>query len=464
MHWLVRFFTQLREFIPPDLTPSYLWAARVPLSQTVEIAAGAMFFALTIGLLLALIIGARLPGSRLLYSFLVALRSIPDLTLAILCVVIVGIGPGAGMIAIAVYYGAAMGKVCGDLFISADPGPVESLSATGATPFTVAFYGLLPLRLKDLLTYGAYDFECAMRAAVIVGAVGAGGIGTELVGTINNTDYRRVTTLVLLLVALIAVFDKLAFLIRKHPSLLLGFAAAGLFSAWECRPQMFALAHTLEVLGRMWPPHLTPDQIHGLPELVGETLLIAFGGTALAVVIAFPLGALAARNLAPAVLCIPTRRFLELLRAIPEVVWGLLLVGMAVIGPSAGMLALALHSAGVFGKLYAESFENVTPEPVMALAATGGPGIAVASFGILPLAFPPMAIHTLFRFEWNIRAATIVGMIGAGGIGSALYNAQQLFFYDQMLAYVLITCALVIVVDSANSQLRKRWRVTEGRI
>src|SRR6516225_8716484 len=213
MFRLANFTTQLRQFFPPDLTPSFLCSERVPLLQTVEIAAGAMFFALTIGLLLALIIGARLPGSRLLYSFLVALRSIPDLTVAILCVVIVGLGPGAGMLAIALYYGAAMGKVCGDLFVSADPGPVESLSATGATPFTVAFYGLLPLRLKDLLTYGAYDFECAMRAAVIVGAVGAGGIGTELVGTINNTDYHRATTLVLLLVALIALFDMLATLV-----------------------------------------------------------------------------------------------------------------------------------------------------------------------------------------------------------------------------------------------------------
>jgi phosphonate transport system permease protein len=460
----MNFITQLRQFIPPDLTPSFLWSERVPLLQTVEIAAGAMFFALTIGLLLALIIGARLPGSRLLYSFLVALRSIPDLTVAILCVVIVGIGPGAGMLAIALYYGAAMGKVCGDLFVSADPGPVESLSATGATPFTVAFYGLLPLRLKDLLTYGAYDFECAMRAAVIVGAVGAGGIGTELVGTINNTDYHRATTLVLLLVALIALFDMLATLVRRRPSILLGFAVAGLLSAWDCRPQMFLLGHTLGVLRRMWPPHLTPGQLHSLPQLVGETLLIAFGGTALAVVLALPLGTLAARSITPAFFRVPARRFLELLRAIPEVVWGLLLVSTAVIGPRAGILALALHSSGVFGKLYAESLENVTPEPVTALLATGGSRIAVAGFGLFPLAFPPMVIHTLFRFEWNIRAATIVGMIGAGGIGSALFNAQQLFFYDQMLAYVLVTGALVIVVDLANSQLRQRWRVTEGLI
>jgi phosphonate transport system permease protein len=357
-----------------------------------------------------------------------------------------------------------MGKVCGDLFLSADPGPVESLGSTGAGPFTIAFYGLLPLRLKDLLTYGAYDFECAMRAAVIVGAVGAGGIGTELVSTINQYDSQKTTTLVILLVLLIAAFDKLATLVRKYPSLLAGFVVVGVLSAWINRPRMFAFTHTLDVLGRMWPPHLTPVQVHDLPQLLGETLAIAFGGTALAVVFALPLGALAARNLAPTFLHFPVRRLLEMLRAVPEVVWGLLLVCASLMGPRAGMLALALHSTGVFGKLYAESIENVAPEPVMALAATGGPRIAVASFGLLPLAFPPMAIHTLFRFEWNIRAATIVGMIGAGGIGQALYNSQQLMFYNQTLAYVLITGALVLLVDFANTQLRKRWKVTEGRI
>ena len=464
MHALENFFAQLRLFFPPDLSPSFLWAERVPLLQTVEIAAGAMVFSLTMGLLLALIIGARLPGSRVLYGLLVSLRSIPDLTMAILFVVLVGIGPGAGMLAIAVYYGAAMGKVCGDLFVSADPGPVESLASTGAGPFTVAFYGLLPLRLKDLLTYGAYDFECAMRASVIVGAVGAGGIGTEIIGTINNYDYRHATTLVLMLVALIAMFDLFALAVRNYPRLLLLFLVAGLYSAWECRPQMFAWSHTLSTLHKMWPPRIPAERIGELPRLLGETLEIAFGGTSLAVLLALPLGATAARNLAPAWLHFPVRRVLEGLRAIPEVIWGLLLVTTAGIGPTAGVFALALHSTGVFGKLYAESIENVQPEPVMALAATGGPRIAIASFGLLPLAFPPMAIHTLFRFEWNIRAATIVGMIGAGGLGGALYNAQQLFFYDQMLAYLLITWALVMLTDWANGRLRKQWKVTEGQI
>jgi phosphonate transport system permease protein len=267
-----------------------------------------------------------------------------------------------------------------------------------------------------------------------------------------------------MLVALIAVFDLGAFAVRKYPQLLLLFLAGGLYSAWDCRPQMFAWSHTLDVLRRMWPPKLSIDQVHALPRLVGETLAIAFGGTALAVLLAIPLGAAGARNLAPVWMHFPVRRLLEGLRAIPEVIWGLLLVTMAGIGPKSGILALALHSTGVFGKLYAESIENVQWEPVMALAATGGPRLAIAGFGLMPLAFPPMAIHTLFRFEWNIRAATIVGMIGAGGIGGALFNAQQQFFYDQMLAYLLITWVLVIMADWANGQVRKRWKVTEGQI
>jgi phosphonate transport system permease protein len=103
----------------------------------------------------------------------------------------------------------------------------------------------------------------------------------------------------------------------------------------------------------------------------------------------------------------------------------------------------------------------VAAEPVIAMASTGGSTLSIAGFAVLPLAFAPMTIHTLFRFEWNMRAATIVGMIGAGAIGGALFNAQQLFFYRQMMAYVLITWAMIMITDAANVRLRKYWRVSE---
>jgi len=454
--------TQIVHLPAPQLWLSYLRAELQPLWQTVEIAAGGMLFALSLGLLMGIVIGARMAGWRLLYAVLIALRSIPDLTLAIICVVLVGLGPGTGMLAIALYYCAVTGKTSGDLLASADRATVEALTGTGAGRIGVAFYGQLPLRLGDLMSYGAYDFECAIRAAVIVGAVGAGGLGAELAGTINALDYQRTAALVLLLVLLIAAFDKLAWFVRKQPRLLLGLIVLGVYSAWDLWPRMFAAAHTADVLRRMWAPRLTVEQVYALPVLIGETLLIAIAGTALAIVFAIPLGALAARNVAPAYINFPVRRLLELLRAIPEVIWGLLLVCVAVIGPAAGILALGLHGVGVFGRLFSEAMENVLPEPVWALSATGASEISVASYAVLPLAFPPMLIQMLFRFEWNLRAATVVGVIGAGGLGQALYNAQQLFFYDQMLAYLLVILVLVILVDLAAAFVRRRWHVAEA--
>ncbi|HEY2495926.1 MAG TPA: ABC transporter permease subunit [Candidatus Angelobacter sp.] len=451
----------LRQFFPPDLSFSYIRAESVPLFETLEIAAGAMFLALIIGLLLSLIIGARLPGSRALYALLTSIRSIPDLTLAILCVVLVGLGPAAGILALTVFYAAAMGKIFSDLFSSADPDAIEALHATGATRSMVAFYGLLPLRLKDLLTYGGYEFESAIRASVIVGAVGAGGIGTELVGSLNMTDYHRATTLIIMLVALIASVDLLVVYVRKKPGLLLVLAAFGAAAAWRHWPHLIAVTHALKTFSTMVPPQLPAEALRQLPTLIGETLLIALGGTFMAVVFAVPLAVAAARNISPLFISFPVRRLLEALRAVPEIVWGLILLGIAGLGPRVGILALGLHSTGALGKLYAESLENVASEPVIAMASTGGSALSIAGFAVLPLAFAPMTVHTLFRFEWNMRAATIVGMIGAGAIGGALFNAQQLFFYRQMMAYVLITWAMIMIADAVNVRLRKHWRVSE---
>jgi phosphonate transport system permease protein len=169
-----------------------------------------------------------------------------------------------------------------------------------------------------------------------------------------------------------------------------------------------------------------------------------------------PLALIAARNLVPVPIATVTRVLLETLRAVPEVIWGLVLITVIGVGPKAGVVALGLHSAGVLGKLYAECCENVRRAPVQALEATGASPLAVACYAILPLASGPMAIHTLFRMEWKLRAATVLGMIGAGGIGQGLYNAQQLFFYDQMMAYVLITWAIVMLSDALSDWTRHR--------
>jgi phosphonate transport system permease protein len=454
------FFRFLGQFSPPDLSWHYLSYLDAPIGQTIAMAMAALFAAVLIALPLSLIIGTRMPGSRLLYAALAAVRSVPDLTLAIFCVIIVGLGPGAGLVALVIYYAAAMAKVFGEIFLAADPRPLDALRATGASRISLAAFGLIPLKLGDVFSYGLYELESAMRASVIVGAVGAGGIGTELVGSVHGFEYRRVTTLVLTLVLLIVLVDRFCWLIRRFPVALAAIPPAGIVSLLFCWPQLFAFRHAMHTFASMLPPHLKPAQIHQLPMLILQTLGIAAGGTLCAAVLGLIVSPAAARGIAPGFIVQCTRRMLDFARAIPEVVWGLLLVTFVGVGPWAGLTALSLHSFGVLGKLFAESLENVPPNPIRALEATGASRLAVASFGNVPLAIGPITVHALFRFEWNVRAATVLGIIGAGGIGEALYNAQQLFFYREMLAYVLVTCAMVGVLDFISTYLRRRYQIS----
>jgi phosphonate transport system permease protein len=440
----------------PDLSLGYLRALIAPTVETLAMASGGIVVACAVGLPLGLAIATRAPGTRFLYELLTGLRAIPDLTLAILCVVIFGIGSAAGLMALMLFYTAMIGKVFADLFLAAEQAPLEALRATGAPRLAVAFFGMVPLRLKDLLTHGCYSFECAIRAAVIVGAVGGGGLGTELIGTLNALDYRRAMTLILVLILIMRLSDEASRLVRRRPRVALLILPAGLAALWAYRPQLLAAHHALGVLGSMLPPMLPPEAVARLPVLFGETVAIAVGGTALGALLALPLALAAARNLAPRPMVWTVRAGLEALRAVPEVVWGLVLVAAAGVGPVAGVAALGLHSAGVLGKLYAESLENVRREPMQAMEATGATTLSLAAFAAVPLAFSPMMVHSLFRLEWNFRAATVVGMIGAGGIGGALYDAQQLFFYREMLAYIVITWLIVSASDLLGQRLRRR--------
>lgn len=447
----------LAAFVPPDLSPHYLIALGPPTLESLGISAGAMTVAFAVSLPLGLAIGTEAPGARMLERLLAGFRAIPDLTLAIFCVVLFGLGAGAGLLALALFYSGAVSKMFGDLLRTVPRQPVQALQATGAGRTAVALFGLLPLASADLLTYGSYEFESAVRASVIVGAVGGGGLGSELVGTLAGLDYRRSTTILLILVLIVAAIDRLTVALRRRPRLLWLLLPVGLLSLWQYGPRLFAFGHALHTFAAMLPPTLPAQDWARLPHLIAETLAMAAAGTAFAVVLALPLGLASARTVAPAFLAVPVRRFLEALRAVPEVVWGLVLIAVAGVGPTAGALALGLHSAGCLGRLYAESFENVPRAPVLALAATGAGAVSVAGFATLPLALGPIAAHALFRLEWNLRMAAVVGMIGAGGIGQALYDAQQMMFYPTMMGYLLVTVALVAAADALSLRTRRAF-------
>lgn len=188
-----------------------------------------------------------------------------------------------------------------------------------------------------------------------------------------------------------------------------------------------------------------------------ETVQMALAGTFLALLVAFPVGFLAARNTTPhRFVYYGVRTFLNLVRTIPDLALGLLFVAAVGLGAFAGTLALAVHTATVLGKLLSESVENIDEGVVEAIRATGAGYTQILSFAVLPQILPDLISFTLYRLETNIRAASVLGLIGAGGIGYLMNTSFRTFQYQEAAAIVLVLIGLVMLVDYLSSRLRAR--------
>lgn len=205
---------------------------------------------------------------------------------------------------------------------------------------------------------------------------------------------------------------------------------------------------------RRWWNNVFPNTIIGATV---QTIQMALTGTVLATIFAFPLAFLAAANTSPHPLLYRTTRFvINFLRTIPDLALGLIFVAAVGLGPFAGTLALAVHTMTVLTKLLSESIENIDAGVVEAIRATGATYLQTVSFAVLPQMLPDLISFTLYRFETNIRAASVLGLIGAGGIGHLLSSSFKLFQYQEAAAIVLILIILVMLVDSLSARLR-RW-------
>jgi phosphonate transport system permease protein len=186
-----------------------------------------------------------------------------------------------------------------------------------------------------------------------------------------------------------------------------------------------------------------------------ETIQMALAGTFLALIVAFPLGFLAARNTTPhPAVYRGVRLALNLVRTIPDLALGLLFVAAVGLGAFAGTIALAIHTATVLGKLLSESVENIDEGVVEAIRATGAGYAQILSFAVVPQILPDLISFTLYRLETNIRAASVLGLIGAGGIGYLMNTSFRTFQYQEAAAIVLVLIALVMLVDYLSSRLR----------
>jgi len=206
-------------------------------------------------------------------------------------------------------------------------------------------------------------------------------------------------------------------------------------------------------VGEFFPPDTQPVFLRKLWAGTLETLAMSVLGTALAALAGLALAAPAAS--ARAALRAPTRGLLNALRAVPELVWAALLLVAAGLGPMAGTLALALHTAGVLGRLFADAIENAPPGPAQALRTQGVGGLRVLLYATLPQVLPQLVSYTLYRWENNIRAAAVLGVVGAGGLGQLLAFHLGLFHMPRTASILVAMLALVALVDAASYGARR---------
>jgi phosphonate transport system permease protein len=510
---------------PPDVSADFLVTVLRALTQTIATAVAGTFLSVVFALPLAVLATATLwsrgvlavneadnfvvrigaVSSRLVRALLGFVRAVPDLVWALLFVAAVGLGPLAGTLALTVSYTGVLGRVYADVFEHVAPQPLEALQSTGAARLQIFLRGVWPQALPHLMAYSLYSFECCIRAAAVLGFVGAGGIGYEISVSMRLFEYGQVLTLLLVLITLLIVTDAISRHLRSRsvhnrsrgsemrvegraPAMmrvrdssrlalrcLFVILVGSSFALAGFTPRTLAHAgigtRLAEFIGRMLPPDLGWSFVTSLGEAVLQTIAISLIGTlagvALAVVLALPATSTLtfAHGDSPAkhgitdrlprwLLFWSTRLVLNVLRSIPELVWVLICILAVGIGPFAGTIALGLHTAGVLGKLYAETMEEVPLPPMEALRSLGARPVQLLLWAIWPQARPLLISYTVLRLDMNLRASTILGLVGGGGLGQAIYNNVQLGFYSRLSTLILLIYALVLASDWIGERLR----------
>lgn len=452
---------------PPRLDQDFLALTLRASLESLAVATLGLFGALLLGVPFALLgsralslsrIGA-LPaplrnGLRALCRLVaILLRSLPELIWALLFVRLSGLGPMAAILAISVSYGGMLAKVYNEIMESGALQPARALLLGGAGRLQALCYGVLPAVRQELLSYTVYRWECALRASVIMGFVGAGGLGQQLELSLRMFAGGEVATLLLAFVVLVVLADGLSAWLRRNraPGLLLCalllLASLGAFTLLDWR----SLSLSLGGMGRFLAEFLQPDWSAPFLKLVAaglvDTLQMALLSTLLSALLAMPLAVLARQIW-------PLRLLFNLLRSVPELIFASLLVIAVGLGPVAGVLALTLHTTGVLARLFVETLENADQAPRRALQLAGAGRLASFWYGLLPMVWQQWLAYGLYRGEMNLRAATILGVVGAGGLGQQLYVSLSLFRYDQAATLILAILLLVWLAEELSRRTR----------
>ncbi|WP_150255819.1 phosphonate ABC transporter, permease protein PhnE [Nocardiopsis deserti] len=450
-------------------------------------------------------------------GLIVAARAVPDVVLAILFVRLFGLGALPGILAMGLHSIGMVGKLYADAIEQTSPGPREALNSIGATRAQRLLTAVVPQALPSFIAIGLHRFDINLRVSAVLGIVGVAGIGFEMTNAFARLDFGLGISWALILLLLCLLTEMVSASIRRMllrgsgddefgahgfrtrlfpgrpasgtdaPSLTaspagtarrvsppFGFArarrwvygvivvvavVASLFGSGALEARASAgWTGFFTTLGLFWPPG-DAGMLDRLLLALVETVQIGLAATFLGALLAVPVGTLAARNISgnQAVHGL-FRGFVLVVRGLPELVVAIVFVVVIGLGPVAGVLALALGSVGLLGKLVADSLEEVDAGPLEAMSALGSSRTQRYFTAVLPQAAPALIGGLLYQLDVNIRSATLLGLVGAGGVGFYLLQATQTREYEVITLITLMTFTVVFALELVSMLLRRLVR------
>jgi len=432
-------------------------------------------------------------------AIITATRAIPELVFAIVFVLALSIGPLPGVLALGIHSIGMLGKLLADAVEEADEGPREAALSAGATRFQALVGAVVPQVLPSYAGAALYRLDINMRASVILGLVGAGGIGFDLQSTLNVLRYRAAFGLIVLIFVLILVVERCSMAIRRvlfdgsggastvevsgrrlretvGPSVerrltppwtrarivgtwwTLAAVVLATYSVLRVGADPVALVRAVPEMVRAFGTFLPPDLSTYRGEIVTgmvETIAIAIVGVSIGVLAALPLGLLASRSTSPhRVTYLAARLVLVVLRGIPEFIIALLFVAAVGLGPLPGAMAGAVFTAGFLGKLFADALEEVAEGPLEAVRSSGASRAQVVVSAVVPQAVPRLLANTLYGLDVNIRSSSVLGLVGAGGIGFLLSESSRSLEYRTTGGILLAMFGVVYLLELGAGRLR----------
>lgn len=458
---------------PPDF--SYTRKILLPLFYTIQMSVTGTVLGTFFALILAPFgaTGLQFPAGiqKVLRIFIQILRSFPALILALTATFLFGLGTFAGTFAITLYTFAIMTKLTYEDISAADTKAYQAIRSMGTCRFAAYIHGILPEIAPGFFTNALYLLETNVRHSSILGYVGAGGIGLLLNEKISWLEYEKVGMILLLLFFTVCGIESLsrylASLIRKERKLKKGsarlllflLAAAFLLCTVTLSPPDFSRTSP-QTLGNMFAGFFHPDWTFffasgkdGLGYLLLETVCIAFIGTIIGAIVSVPLAFLNTKRFVPAPVSFLFNLVIMGIRSVPFLIYGLIFIRVSGPGAFTGVLTLAVCSIGLLTKRFTEALDALDMRPYHALLAMGASPLPAICHSVLPQLKPVFASIILYRFDVNIREASVLGLVGAGGIGAPLIFAMNQYAWEKAGAILLGLILLVWIIDVLSGKL-----------